>query len=94
VSRVPVELRILQKGSRRQAQYRLSPATSWKTMYVGAAEKALRDGKITLNKVEFPVVVSRETRETPVYPHAADFSERAVALNDSLNSMFATGGAA
>lgn len=94
MKRTPVEIRILRKGesARRQAQFRLSPADAWHDMLVTAADKALRNGSMKVGEVEFPVFVSRETSHAPVFPHAKAFSEQAIRLNDTINSMYAAAG--
>jgi hypothetical protein len=91
------EIWIREVRSRRQAFYRcpaLKGLESWKKMFLTTADKAVRAGTLDLgNGLVLPVVVSRETnRET--HPLQAQFADQARALNQQIDELTSSRGAA
>lgn len=91
------EIWIREVRSRRQAFYRcptLKGRESWQKLYLTTADKALRVGTLDVgNGLVLPVVVSRETTTAP-NPQQARFAEQARELNQQLDALMSSRGAA
>ena len=76
-------------GRRRQAFYRckLAGVTTWQAMGVPLALKALKAGSIDLPGLADAAVESYEEDEAPAHPMAAEFAERARALNSDIDAI-------
>lgn len=84
-----VEIWMRTTGRRRQAFYRckLAGVTTWQAMGVPLALKALKAGSIDLPGLADAAVESYEEEEAPAHPMAADFAERARALNSDIDAL-------
>ena len=83
-----VEIWMRTTGRRRQAFYRckLAGVTTWQAMGVPLAEKALKAGSIDLPGLA-EATVERYEEDAPSHPMAADFAERARALNSDIDAL-------
>lgn len=85
-ARVDIWIRTI--GRRRQAFYRCSAAgvANWQAMGVPLANKALKLGSISLPGIS-DATVAAYTEDAPAHPMAAEFGERARALNGEIDSL-------
>jgi len=85
-ARVDIWVRTIR--GRRQAFYRCSAAgvANWQAMGVPLANKALKLGSISLPGL-VDATVAPYTEDVPTHPAAAEFAERARALNDEIDSL-------
>lgn len=85
-ARVDIWIRTI--GRRRQAFYRCSAAgvANWQAMGVPLANKALKLGSISLPGIS-EATVAAYTEDAPTHPMAAEFGERARALNGEIDSL-------
>ena len=85
-ARVDIWIRTI--GRRRQAFYRCSAAgvANWQAMGVPLANKALKLGSISLPGIS-DATVAAYTEDAPAHPMAADFADRARALNGEIDSL-------
>lgn len=84
-------------GTRRQAFFRLANegAMHWRPMQVAQADKALRDGKLSIGPLAGATVVSRETARRAAEPRRVQFAEQAQFLNRTIDALnHAAGGEA
>lgn len=83
-----VDIWIRTTGTRRQAFYRCRAAgvTNWQAMGVPLANKALKLGSISSPGIA-DATVSAYSEDAPAHPMAAEFAERARALNSDIDSL-------
>lgn len=86
-ARVEIWMRVT--GRRRQAFYRckLAGVTTWQAMGVPLAERALKAGSIDLPGLAAATVERYDEDEAPAHPMAAEFAERARALNSDIDAL-------
>ncbi|CAA2108230.1 hypothetical protein [Variovorax paradoxus] len=85
-ARVDIWVRTIR--GRRQAFYRCSAAgvANWQAIGVPLANKALKLGSISLPGIA-DATVTAYTEGEPAHPAAAEFAERARALNSEINAL-------
>ncbi|MDP9990413.1 hypothetical protein J2W28_000204 [Variovorax boronicumulans] len=83
-----VDIWIRMTGTRRQAFYRCRAAgvANWQAMGVPLANKALKLGSISLPGIA-DATVEAYTESAPAHPMAAEFAERARALNSEIDAL-------
>ena len=93
-ARVDIWVRTI--GRRRQAFYRCSAAgvANWQAIGVPLANRALKLGSISLPGLT-DATVEAYSEDAPAHPAAAEFAERARALNNEIDALnLSAGGAA
>jgi hypothetical protein len=85
-ARVDIWVRTI--GRRRQAFYRCSAAgvANWQAIGVPLANKALKLGSISLPGLT-DATVEAYREDAPAHPAAAEFAERASALNSEIDAL-------
>ena len=87
VDRGPCEIWIRPKGTRRQAFYRENNTSAWRSMSVGAADKALRTGKMPSGPLAGVAVVANESDNEPQHRLYPEFAAQARSLNQQIDSL-------
>jgi len=82
-----VEIWLRQKGSRRQAFYRPGGTCGWSTMPVPLADKALRQGRVSIGPLVDAVVVPCESERPAPHPMRDQFVEQAQSLNHQIDAL-------
>ena len=85
-ARVDIWVRTI--GRRRQAFYRCPAAgvSNWQAMGVPLANRALKVGSISLPGIS-DATVEAYSEKAPAHPMAAEFAERASALNSEIDAL-------